>query len=71
MAGGMMGPRSSALPYHVLGGVEPCAGGWLVVPGNLQGINLAPQPAYVPPPWPTCLTTGPLFPSWPCMRRWA
>jgi predicted RNase H-like nuclease len=47
MAGGMMKPRASALPYQVLGGVEPCAGGWLVAPGNLQGINLAPQPAYV------------------------
>jgi predicted RNase H-like nuclease len=42
-----MGPRSSALPYHVLAGVEPCTGGWLVVPGNLQGITLAPQPGYV------------------------
>jgi predicted RNase H-like nuclease len=47
MAGGMPGHRSSALPYQVLAGVEPCAGGWLVAPGNLQGINLAPQPAYV------------------------
>jgi predicted RNase H-like nuclease len=27
--------------------VEPCTGGWLVAPGNLQGINLAPQPAFV------------------------
>ena len=35
----------TALP--VLAGVEPCAGGWLVAPGNLQGITLAPQPAYV------------------------
>jgi predicted RNase H-like nuclease len=43
----MMGSRSSALPYQILAGVEPCAGGWLVAPGNLQGINLAPQPAYV------------------------
>jgi predicted RNase H-like nuclease len=37
----------SALPYKILAGVEPCAGGWLVAPGNLQGINLAPQPAFV------------------------
>src|SRR3974390_3269542 len=47
MAGGMRGPRSSALPYQILAGVEPCGGGWLVAPGNLQGINLAPQPAHV------------------------
>jgi predicted RNase H-like nuclease len=46
MAGLTMGSRS-ALPYQILVGVEPCAGGWLVAPGNLQGINLAPQPAYV------------------------
>jgi predicted RNase H-like nuclease len=47
MAGGMAGQRASALPYRILAGVEPCAGGWLVAPGNLQGINLAPQPAHV------------------------
>jgi predicted RNase H-like nuclease len=47
MAGLTMGSRSSALPYQILAGVEPCAGGWLVAPGNLQGITLAPQPAYV------------------------
>jgi predicted RNase H-like nuclease len=47
MPGGGVGQRGSALPYQVLAGVEPCAGGWLVAPGNLQGISLAPQPAYV------------------------
>jgi predicted RNase H-like nuclease len=47
MAGGLVGQRTSALPYQILAGVEPTAGGWLVAPGNLQGINLAPQPAYV------------------------
>jgi predicted RNase H-like nuclease len=47
MRGGAVGQRASALPYQILAGVEPCAGGWLVAPGNLQGINLAPQPAYV------------------------
>lgn len=43
------GPRNnrSGLPYKILAGVEPVTGGWLVAPGNLQGINLAPQPAYV------------------------
>lgn len=41
------GARRDALPYQILAGVEPCVGGWLVAPGNLQGINLAPQPAYV------------------------
>jgi predicted RNase H-like nuclease len=44
MQPGMGGARSS-LPYQILAGVEPVTGGWLVAPGNLQGINLAPQPA--------------------------
>src|SRR3984957_9208258 len=44
---GVGGLRASALPYQVLAGVEPCGGGWLVAPGNLQGITVAPQPAYV------------------------
>jgi predicted RNase H-like nuclease len=39
----------SGLPYKILAGVEPCTGGWLVAPGNLQGINLAPQPAFLLP----------------------
>ncbi|MDE3203657.1 MAG: DUF429 domain-containing protein [Acidobacteriota bacterium] len=48
-----MGPAPvrtrSALPYRLLMGVEPAPGGWLVVPGHLQGINLAPQPAFLLP----------------------
>lgn len=46
MPSGPVGQRS-ALPYQILAGVEPVSGGWLVAPGNLQGISLAPQPAYV------------------------
>jgi len=46
MAGGMAGRRDS-LPYQILAGVEPCPGGWLVAPGNLQGITMTPQPAYL------------------------
>ena len=45
--GGLVGQRGSALPYQILAGVEPVPGGWLVAPGNLQGITLSPQPAYV------------------------
>jgi predicted RNase H-like nuclease len=41
------GPARSALPYQILAGVEPVPGGWLLAPGNLQGITLAPQPAQV------------------------
>lgn len=41
------GGGRSGLPYQILAGVEPVTGGWLVAPGNLQGINLAPQPAQV------------------------
>lgn len=49
MQPGSRGPGGSrsGLPYQILAGVEPVTGGWLVVPGNLQGINLAPQPAHV------------------------
>ena len=43
------GHSRSGLPYQILAGVEPVAGGWLVAPGNLQGINLAPQAASVMP----------------------
>jgi len=39
--------QRSSLPYQILAGVEPVRGGWLVAPGNLQGITLAPQPSYV------------------------
>ena len=46
MSSGQVGQRS-ALPYQILAGVEPVPGGWLVAPGNLQGVTLAPQPAYV------------------------
>lgn len=44
------GPRGAlqrSLPYQVLAGVEPCIGGWLVLPGNLQGVTMAPQPPFV------------------------
>lgn len=44
---GAGGGARSGLPYQILAGVEPVTGGWLVAPGNLQGINLAPQPAMV------------------------
>ena len=47
MLGGGPRARPSGLPYQILAGVEPCPGGWLVAPGNLQGITVAPQPAYV------------------------
>lgn len=40
-------PLRSPLPYDVLAGVEPCGGGWLVVPGNLQGVTLSPQQPFV------------------------
>jgi predicted RNase H-like nuclease len=53
--------RRSALPYQVLAGVEPCTGGWLVAPGNLQGITLAPQPAFVVPTLADVLDYRPSF----------
>jgi predicted RNase H-like nuclease len=60
MPGGPVGQRS-ALPYQILAGVEPVGGGWLVAPGNLQGITLAPQPAYVLPTLAEILDYRPSF----------
>jgi predicted RNase H-like nuclease len=37
------GRHGAQLPYRLLAGVVPCAGGWLVATGRLQGINLFPQ----------------------------
>lgn len=55
------GRPSSGLPYQILAGVEPVTGGWLVVPGNLQGINLAPQPAQLMPSLADVLDYRPSF----------
>jgi predicted RNase H-like nuclease len=41
--------RGAQLPYRPLCGVEPTPGGWLVVPGKLQGISLFPDVALVMP----------------------
>ena len=60
MSSGQVGQRS-ALPYQILAGVEPVPGGWLVAPGNLQGITLAPQPAYVLPTLAEVLDYRPSF----------
>jgi predicted RNase H-like nuclease len=49
------------LPYRLLAGVESCAGGWLVAAGNLQGINLAPQPPMVFPSLVDVLDYKPAF----------
>ena len=55
------GSARSGLPYQVLAGVEPVTGGWLVAPGNLQGISLAPQPAMVVPTLAEVLDYRPAF----------
>lgn len=55
------GPGQSNLPYQILAGVEPIPGGWLVAPGNLQGINLAPQRAFVLPTLAEVLDYRPSF----------
>jgi predicted RNase H-like nuclease len=44
---GANGCHRSGLPYDIVAGIEPVPGGWLVCPGNLQGVNLAPQSAVV------------------------
>lgn len=55
------GALRSPLPYEVLAGVEPCTGGWLVVPGNLQGITMAPQPPFMVPTMADVLDYRPAF----------
>ncbi len=55
------GGARSALPYQILAGVEPVPGGWLVAPGNIQGITLAPQPAHVLPTLAEVLDYRPSF----------
>ncbi|HWG74822.1 MAG TPA: DUF429 domain-containing protein [Acidimicrobiales bacterium] len=55
------GALRSPLPYDVLAGVEPCQGGWLVVPGNIQGITMAPQPPFVVPTMAEVLDYRPSF----------
>jgi len=61
MSMGMPPERASALPYRVLAGVEPTWGGWLVAPGNLQGVTLAPQPAFILPTLEDVLDYRPSF----------
>ena len=39
--------RGAPVPYRPLAGVEPCPGGWFVVPGKLQGVSLFPEPGQV------------------------
>jgi predicted RNase H-like nuclease len=39
--------KGAPVPYRPLAGVEPCPGGWLVVPGKLQGVSLFPEPPQV------------------------
>jgi predicted RNase H-like nuclease len=56
-----MQPARSGLPYQILAGVEPVPGGWLVAPGNIQGIQLAPQPAHVLPTLADVLDYRPAF----------
>ena len=63
------GGGRSGLPYQILAGVEPVPGGWLVAPGNLQGINLAPQPASVMPTLADVLDYRPSFTVSPCTPR--
>jgi predicted RNase H-like nuclease len=35
--------RGPDLPYSLVAGVKPCAGGWLVAPAKLHGVTFAPE----------------------------
>ncbi len=39
----MIGHRGAQLPYKVVAGVVPCAGGWLAATAKLQGVTIAPE----------------------------
>lgn len=49
------------LPYRLIAGVEPCPGGWLVVPSRLQGITAFPFEAEVFPNFAEILDYRPSF----------
>lgn len=49
------------LPYELLGGVQPCSGGWLVVSAKLQGVTLAGPVADVHPTFLDVLDHRPSF----------
>ncbi|MDT7539163.1 MAG: hypothetical protein QOI82_2748 [Actinomycetota bacterium] len=49
------------LPYKLIGGVEPCPGGWLVVSARLQGITAHPQEPEVFPTFAEILDYRPSF----------
>jgi predicted RNase H-like nuclease len=41
----MSGPRDN--PFKAIGGVTPCPGGWLVLPGRLAGVTVIAEEAFV------------------------
>jgi predicted RNase H-like nuclease len=41
----MSGPRDN--PFKSIGGVPPCPGGWLVLPGRLAGVTVIAEEAFV------------------------
>jgi predicted RNase H-like nuclease len=49
------------LPYRLIAGVEPCPGGWLVVPARLQGITAFPFEPEVFPTFAEILDYRPAF----------
>jgi predicted RNase H-like nuclease len=49
------------LPYRLIAGVEPCPGGWLLVPARLQGITAFPFEAEVFPNFAEILDYRPSF----------
>jgi predicted RNase H-like nuclease len=53
--------KGAPIPYRPLAGVEPCPGGWLVVPGKLQGVSLFPEPPQVVPTLTDVLDTRPSY----------
>jgi predicted RNase H-like nuclease len=53
--------RGPELPYKLLAGVEPCAGGWLIIGGRLNGITLTPVEAEVVPTFVDVLDAKPAY----------
>ena len=40
----MSGPKDN--PFKSIGGVTPCPGGWLVLPGRLAGVTVIAEEAF-------------------------
>ena len=55
----MAGPRDN--PFKIIGGMTPCPGGWLVLPGRIAGVTVVAEEAFVLPTLAEVLDYRPKF----------